>query len=332
MPIFKTSATAVTAKDIADTMEINSEQEQSEQVIEQNNLHDHIIILGQRLTTFADTVRQLPPDQLATFADRIFAAAEDATNVACVIYTENAKSIGRGDLKSAFSSYLETCDAFVQLLVEIEKLLPTMFQSGELSLYEVKVSQLSLMGIVAQAQILADYVVYLLEMTVVETTAKDDVGPMYIKPYKIEYLKARQEQVVNICANLLEPKAIISNYRSYSATQQDIKLLNNSHVSNLGFYKASALGSPINLGMRGIFFMGNPFRWLGEQWNVIRHMTYVKRTKERESIQAHVNMLQMDLEGMNHDSDEYRRQVKIIKAYNEMISDLDRKIKNYEEH
>ena len=43
-------------------------------------------------------------------------------------------------------------------------------------------------------------------------------------------------------------------------------------------------------------------------------------------------MLQMDLEGMNHNSDEYRRQVKIIKAYNEMISDLDRKIKNYEEH
>ena len=51
--------------------------------------------------------------------------------------------------------------------------------------------------------------------------------------------------------------------------------------------------------------------------------------KEKEWMESHVALLKLQLQNVDPNSDEYRKQVKIIAAYDEMIAGLDQKIDAY---
>ena len=63
----------------------------------------------------------------------------------------------------------------------------------------------------------------------------------------------------------------------------------------------------------------------------MRNLKYQKMIQEKEWLQNHTDLLKLQLNGIDPNSDEYRKAVKIINTYNDMIRDLDLKISSYME-
>jgi hypothetical protein len=112
----------------------------------------------------------------------------------------------------------------------------------------------------------------------------------------------------------------------------DVNLIGDDNTANLGFVQTTSY-TPM---MRNLFTTGARsfvhviFQSLGELWNLIKNHKYTKAKKEKEWMEAHVALLKLQLQGVDPNSDEYRKQVQIIESYNEMIAELDQKIAQYE--
>ena len=92
-------------------------------------------------------------------------------------------------------------------------------------------------------------------------------------------------------------------------------------------YNAMSAGTNrlITSGVGGL----NIFRWLGEAWNNLKHATYQRQCNTKEWMETHVQLLKQELSGKDPNDPEYIRLAKIVKNYDDLINDADKKINDY---
>jgi hypothetical protein len=77
-------------------------------------------------------------------------------------------------------------------------------------------------------------------------------------------------------------------------------------------------------------FIGNPFIMIGDAITVWQRQRYERNKKHREWISAKIAILQMDLDGVDPNSSDYKKQLEIIRRYTDELATLDKKINQYE--
>lgn len=299
--------------------------------ITKENFKEHMALLLERVTNFATILKNMPTSDKELLAKQIYQNSKQA-NIGCAAYVVIAKTVGKADLRVAFSSFEFVANYYINLLSAFNRNMDRIFQHKGINIFNVKVSHIAIVGLVCEIDQYVDISTALLDMITYEICGRNSVHELS-EPKRYRSLLVQNN--IDFLTKVLKTRTAktaadtINDFNKQQA--EDITLLTEHSESNVGFIRpenySNDMKSYIQSGARRFII----FRWLGEQWNIIKHARYLKIKKEREWLEAHVALLQMELHNVDPDSEKYRQQVKVIDSYNQMIANLDEKIAKYME-
>ena len=299
--------------------------------INKEDFKENLLMLVERLNNLQNTFAAFSPQDRIAMADKIYKASNDRNNLACNAYVTIAKAIGRNDLRSAFESFSYITKHYITALETIDRNTANLFKDKAITVYNTKLSQVAVLGVVEEAETFVDFTVYLIDNISYEICENNGVKELPMpKKYRIQKIQKYLQDYIGICKNrMASTAAVITSEIDKVKNSLDVNLIDENNVPNVGFIQSDKY-SPltrnlIQIGARKFII----FRWLGEQWNIIKHSRYLKAKKEKEWMESHVALLKLQLQNIDPNSEEYRKQVKIISAYDEMIAGLDQKIDAY---
>lgn len=288
-----------------------------------------------RLENFKKAFDGLPASDLTKFASRIVVACSDKNNVYAALYCEIAKKSGNTDTKSAFTSYIQVISSYLHIIGVVERNIANIFKEKAITIYNSKLSHTVIFAIIDQANRFVEFANNMLDGVMYDTVVVKGVKELPApKKYKYNYLIKNKECVIAIINNMRSTgsAAYVTNMISdFKKPENDLSLIDSNNAPNAKIDNMMMTPQTKGFIQYGLGAMSFIFRFIGEAANVIKHIRYQKMVKEKEWLESHVALLKLALMDIDPDSDEYRKQVKIIETYNEIIADLDRKIREYEE-
>lgn len=300
-------------------------------IISKENFQENFEILNTRLQNYISCLTEMDDKTKELLAGKILSASKNSQNVACALYSDIATSLNTKDTKHAFESYIFIANTFVSSIKVIARNMNKIFANKGITVHNSKLLHVVVFGVMTEADCFINYATYMLDNVIYETTVRNGVRELpQPRKYRYEYIKKNVKRFKSICKIRLTGSAVIDNAISNSfASELDVNLIAEDNSINSGFFNINKMANHVKAsavhGARRFII----FRWLGEQWNLFKHAKYLKAVKEKEWLQSHIAILKMDAAGIDPDSDEYRKHVKIIEAYNNMLADLDKKIDTY---
>jgi hypothetical protein len=302
--------------------------------IDKEDYRENLGIIASRIKTLIDTLSIMPANMKQSLADQIYKATSDRANVACNLYVAIAKAIGKNDLRIAFDSILMVATTYSKIFESLERTTNMTFKDKMITVYNSKLSHVAIFGVIGEAELFVNYATYLFDNVTYELCANNGVRELPApKQYRMAFLQFQQVNFINLIKNRLQNGAnVVISELDKAGRNNDVNLIGDDNTANLGFVQTTSY-TPM---MRNLFTTGARsfvhviFQSLGELWNLIKNHKYTKAKKEKEWMEAHVALLKLQLQGVDPNSDEYRKQVQIIESYNEMIAELDQKIAQYE--
>lgn len=303
--------------------------------VNKEDYRENLGILASRIKTLIETLSAMPANMKQSLADQIYKATSDRNNVACNTYVAIAKAVGKNDLRIAFDSVLTVAQTYSKIFESLDRTTNVVFKDKMITVFNSKLSHVAIFGVLGEAELFVNYSNYLFDNITYELCANNGVRELPMpKKYRMAYVQQEQVNFINLVKNRLQNSAnvVISEIEKAVRSNSDVNLIGEDNTTNLGFVQPTGY-TPM---MRNLFttgarsFIHVVFQSLGELWNLIKNARYNKAKKEKEWMEAHVALLKLQLQGVDPNSDEYRKQVQIIEAYNEMIAELDQKIGNYE--
>lgn len=303
--------------------------------VNKEDLREDINMLLSQLDDVSNMFAALPVGDRRLMAKKIVAFSANKANIACNMYCRIARTLKKDDLNVAFSSYTALCLTYKKIIEQFNRSFDKWFNNPKMTVYSTKMSQLVIFGMIDEAKLFCKYTTSLFSFVVYEISQHNNISELQEpKKYrKMLILDKADTFVTNCIRRLSDNPYVFSDDMDKASKDIDINITTEDGDTNMGFVDPAripaSLRHSITIGAKG--FVYNIFRWIGEQWVMHKHIKYLKQKKEKEWIEAHVALLQMDLQGKDPNSDEYRKLVNIIDSYNEQISDLDQKISEYEQ-
>lgn len=256
---------------------------------------------------------------------------DDARNV----YPNYIKSLhGKAvqeERKRPMGSLLEANKSFIKILEEINKNLDALIQDKAITMWNVRMSHLAIMGILKQSDQVANFSSYLFTfLSKVASKLSND-----IPKYRSAYLRDNLNAVSKSVCDLLDKKGVytfMKDVTNLRREQQDVVLgasgnltgwKNFTNISRFSISFIDALMSALSA--LNIFSHGL------DMWESYKLSKYEKNKETKEWLEAHVALLRMDLANMDKSSPEYTKMLNIIQAYDDKIADYDQKIQAFEE-
>lgn len=221
---------------------------------------------------------------------------------------------------------VDTLAAYAVVLDEVSKNIDNIFQNKSINLFNTKVSHAVVFGMIADAEIFCKFVDWF------NTLMMSEMIPALpgILPYQLKYLEAAVKVVpalINRVVNGRFNSTFVAGIMNYKNGGSDVLVVNGDNQSNAKFAKiaGNVTDSDIESGARGISL----FKKIGDWWVTLKDEKMRRLRAERDLVQARVQLLKLDLDGMDPESPEYKKQVKIIENYTALIARLDQKLDKY---
>lgn len=302
--------------------------------INRNDFKDNLTLMSSRLDTQIAALRSLDPKYLKILATRIFSTASTTHQPACNCYVKLAGILGKDDNQIFFSSLLKVMLYVKNILINLITNLNLIIPEASITVKTAKVSFGRILSFIDKAECFTNYTVYLLNAITFELATHNGTAELEpVKPYVYQYLNINFDCIATFSKDLLTtgPQNQLNDIKQLISSLDDTKLVTSENTPvNVQFFDSAQNRL---IGVKRLFggFSLNPFRWIGEYWMLLKHSKYSKNVKERESIQSHIDLLKLEADGMDPNSPEYLKQIKIINAYNDIIAGLDKKISDYEQ-
>ena len=303
--------------------------------INKENIRERLMMLDEKLTDVNNMFMALVPSDRKIMAKRIVDATKIKTNVACDIYCKIAKTLKRDDMNSAWSSYIALCLSYKKIVGQFTRSLDKWFDAPKISVYNTKLSQVVVYGMLDEAELFCKYTTSLFSFVVFELTQHNNISELQ------EPKKYRKMLIVDKCdtftmnsiRRLSDNPFVFADDMEKAKDDIDVNIVDQDGHSAMGFVNPANIPASLrhSIGIGSKSLVMNIFRWMGEQWILHKHLKYLRQRKEKEWMEAHVALLQMDLQNKDPNSDEYRKLVAVIDNYNEQIAALDQKLAAYEE-
>lgn len=307
----------------------------STRTVSKEDMRENLNMALQRLDDVYNMFITFPTSDRRLMAKKIVSCSSVKSNVACDTYCKVAKMLKKDDLNTAFSSYTIVCLTYRKIVESFLRSIDKWMESSKLTVYSTKLTHVMIGGILAEVKLFCNYTTSMFSWVTYEITQHNNIAELEEpKKYRKMLIVDKMSAFVACCARRLSdnPYAFAADTEDSMKTL-DVNVINADGDTNMGFVDTSeipiALKHSLFVGASG--FISSIFRWIGEQWAMHKHTQYLKQRKEKEWLAAHVGLLQMDLSGKDPNSDEYRKLVTIIDAYNEQIAELDQKIAAYEQ-
>lgn len=304
--------------------------------ISSKNFNENLEILIKRFKAINDAFSKMSASDMQKLADRIYSTKNNIPGRkegrACQIYAEIISAIkdSKGS-RFAFDGINKTSKAILNVLQNFYVNSKIVLGGDNVNITNAKLSHLSALGFVEQAEEYLDYQVSLLVTITNELVTRAngvcELSP--VPPYRYKFLDDFKQQFINTYNSMANGKhnSYLSEFKKLKKSTKDIFVGNKLGGSNLD-YMSDLDKQTLDSRLFGTWSL-NPFKWLGERANIARHEKYVKMAAEKEELMAHVALLQMELSEKDPNSKEYAKAVKVIDSYNQMIAELDQKLNKY---
>ncbi len=216
-------------------------------------------------------------------------------------------------------------------LADIRKNLDMYITEDTLTLEGCKISNMSLLGLLKQSDILSHWSCYLWHHMCMVVTSTSMIVPKYRLVYLEKHAPLVIELLNNICDEKLpmgfveETKKLRKNLSDANMYTSDGKVnvtLNAMNTGNIkGFF--DSLGVLLN-----IF---NIFRWPVELWDEYLYRKNLESVELKNWMEQHVALLRLELMRIPQDDPKYYKLQKTIEAYDVKITEYAEKIAKYEE-
>lgn len=240
----------------------------------------------------------------------------------------NAKARNLEEAKT-FGAAEKAVSTYMTILSDIEKNLDTLFEKEEITLYESKLSNLMVLGMLREADILVNYTSYLYTYFGDTIANKKET----IIRYRRKYLIENYEKYLNILDFVCNKEG---NYRYL----QDIDTVKRKNADLILYANNNSFLNIVNtrlFDLNHIFHLKysilgfNFFTSILSLFNDWQHAQYQKKKDLKEWLEFHNARLKQELRETDPNAPEYARLTKIINAYDMKLTDLDKKIHDYEE-
>lgn len=312
-------------KDVGEVVAVESKKMRK---ISKEDFKENLGLVEGQLTNFINTLTNISGSDKEQFSQRITTFAVPG-NLFCNTCVEISKLLR--SQKVGFDPFVMLAQNLKTVLQMIERNVNVLFNEKFTTIYNAKVSQLAVFRIVEQAQIFSNYAVYLFDGVLYEIVVNEGVHELnQPKPYRYEFINKYKLGVVELMKVGTLPNGANQLITEIDALRKsmDTTLLDDQDRVN-GAIKT--VKNKFGLIEGGATILASIFRYFGEWGVLMRNLKYQKMIQEKEWLQNHTDLLKLQLNGVDPNSDEYRKAVKIINTYNDMIRDLDLKISSYME-
>jgi hypothetical protein len=189
-----------------------------------------------------------------------------------------------------------------------------------------KLSHLTVLGFVQQIAELSNFSLYLVTGVLADLNEELGTPPMA----RTKYMEVRVSDVAELVSLACRKMGMAEFLATYTEVQSsDVRVVNDAGKVDLSYVKSAAINSRVGALMRSSLGLASIFQWFGERWNTIVHLRYQRLKTIRDWMKTRVELLRLEIAHAEPDSDEYRKRIKTIEAYDDMIGDLDLKISAY---
>lgn len=312
-------------KDVGEVVAVESKKMRK---ISKEDFKENLGLVEGQLTNFINTLTNISGSDKEQFSQRITTFAVPG-NLFCNTCVEISKLLR--SQKVGFDPFVMLAQNLKTVLQMIERNVNVLFNEKFTTIYNAKVSQLAVFRIVEQAQIFSNYAVYLFDGVLYEIVVNEGVHELnQPKPYRYEFINKYKLGVVELMKIGSLPNGANQLITELDTLRKsmDTTLLDDQDRVNSSI---KTVKNKFGLIEGGATILASIFRYFGEWGVLMRNLKYQKMIQEKEWLQNHTDLLKLQLNGIDPNSDEYRKAVKIINTYNDMIRDLDLKISSYME-
>lgn len=231
--------------------------------------------------------------------------------------------------KCPLKSLAKANGKYVEILTKIDAKLDDFIDKEKIDLYETRMSQLAILGLLRDSNLIVNYTMYLYSYLV--RVAKGDVNS--IPGYRQQYILDNTDKAASIVSKILDKRgayAFLNDVDRIRRQNADLILGANGkfnfHIlANRGFYTPDFIDTL--LGALACLNLYDAAANFIDDYKIDRN----NRNKEtREWLNNHVALLRLDLAETDPSSKEYTKLVNIIKAYDEKIAEYDEEINHFE--
>ena len=223
---------------------------------------------------------------------------------------------------------VDTTNALIVIMEEISGNLDKLFGEKSITIYNTKISQVAIYGMISNANDFAKFCSAYIEQFMADRNAKLGQPEKYVGTI----LDTGIENAVTLMNRVLNQRlsktftAAILKYRNGGS---DINVVNGENKPTVQFTKVTpeVTEADIQAGTKGFKI----FRWIGNYFVDRRDRKNRKNVAMREQLQARARLLQLELDNVDPESPEYQRLLKIIANYQKQIVRLNQEIAKYEE-
>ena len=226
-----------------------------------------------------------------------------------------------------FATIIETTKRYITLLEDIEKNLDVFFTQKAINLCNTRVSHVVILGVIAEARELYRYGTYLM------TAVCESASGGSVAKYREAYMQDNVQRIANVVSRAYRNVGA-SNFKAMIKDLKD-NGIDSTLVDEMGrpvlhMVPKGKIGEGTNT-MIGAGILGiNLGRILGESRVNVKLDRLRRINDDKEWMDARVNLLKMELDGIDKDSKEYKRLRKIIAKYEAMINASDKKLQKAE--
>lgn len=231
--------------------------------------------------------------------------------------------------KCPFSSLAEANTTYAKILQEIYRNIDKLFETESITIYDCRISQLAILGILRQSDTVLTYTCYLFSF--MTRVVSGDIGN--IPRNRDIFLIDNTEKVANTVNNVLNKMAnysFLTEIDQLRRRQSDLILGVDKSFNFLPYISRHNFSFSILDNLFTALSSLNFFSAAMDAWDDYRIAKYERNKEIREWLSTHVALLKMDLANADPNSPEYVRLQGIINAYDDKIAEYDKAIDDFE--
>lgn len=239
-------------------------------------------------------------------------------------------SASRKERDVPMSSIRDANKTYANLLEEISKKIDTVLEEDKVTIYNARLSQLAVLGLIRQSDKVASFSSFLYAYLVRLSSHSVASIPKYREVYLIDNLTT----VTRAISDMMDKKGSYYFLRSVSdlrRQQQDLVVGATGKFDFFNFSSTRGFSISILDNIMSALSCLNIFGAAMDAWDDYQQDKYEKNKEIKEWLENHNALLRMDLDSMDKSDPKYQKTVEIIKAYDDKIAEYDQKIIEFEQ-
>ena len=222
---------------------------------------------------------------------------------------------------------VDTTNSLIVILEEVAGNLEKLFGEKSITIYNTKISQVAIYGMISGAGDFAKFCSAFIEQFMADRNANLGKPEKYVG-ITLDTGVEDACVLMNRVLNQRLSKTFLGAILKYRNGGSDITVVNGENKPTVQFTKVNTevTESDIQAGAKGFKI----FRWIGNFFVDMRDRQNRKNIAMREQLQARARLLQLELDNVEPSSPEYQRLLRIIANYQKQIDRLNQEIAKYE--